>query len=89
LTVGIEEGTSQIGGGALPEADVATWLVSLTSASLDANSIEAVLREGPVPVVARIGKGAVYLDLRTVLQEDEPVVAEAIKRVAAAARRKQ
>ncbi len=89
LRMGMQEGTSQIGGGALPEADVGTWLVSLTSASLDANSIESVLRDGPVPVVARIGKGAVYLDLRTVLREDEPVVEEALRRVADAARRKQ
>ena len=89
LSVGIEEGVSQIGGGALPEADVRTWLISLTSPSLDENSIESVLRESPVPVVARIGKGAVHLDLRTVLPEDEPVVEDALKRVAEAARRKK
>ena len=89
LAIGVEEGTSQIGGGALPEVDVQTWLISVTSPSLDENSIERTLREGAVPVVARIGKGTVYLDLRTVLPEEESVVKEAIQRVADAARRKR
>ena len=89
LSITIVEGTSQVGGGALPEADVKTWLISLTSERLDEDSVESVLRGGPVPIVARIAKGAVHLDLRTVLAEDEPVVVEALERVAEAARRKK
>ncbi|MBN1504154.1 MAG: L-seryl-tRNA(Sec) selenium transferase [Candidatus Eisenbacteria bacterium] len=89
LSVTIVEGISQVGGGALPGADLKTWLISVTSASLDENAIESALREGPVPVVARIGKGAVYLDLRTVLTEEEPVVVDALRRVADVARRKR
>ena len=89
LSVRLQEGNSRIGGGALPEADVRTWLLSLTSPSLDENKIESILRQGPVPVIARIERGVVHLDLRTVLPEDEPVVEDALRRVAEAARRKK
>jgi L-seryl-tRNA(Ser) seleniumtransferase len=86
LALRIEQGTSQIGGGALPEADVPTWLISVTSPALDESSIEKTMRDGTVPVVARIGKGTVHLDLRTVSAEEEPVIEDALLRVARRAR---
>lgn len=82
LEVRVEKGLSQIGGGALPEVEVPTWLVSVTSPLLDANSIEKTLREGEPSIIARIAKGAVYLDLRTVLPDQEPAIEGALRRIA-------
>lgn len=85
LDVKVEKGLSRIGGGALPEVDVPTFLISVTSPYLDENSIEKILRAGEPPIIARIVKGTVYLDLRTVLPAQEALVEEALRRVAATA----
>ena len=53
-----------VGGGALPGVALANWAVALTVA--DTEAVSARLRQGEVPVVARIVEGAVVIDLRTV-----------------------
>ena len=85
LDVKVERSLSQIGGGALPELGVPTWVVVLKSSALDEVLIEKILRQGEVAVIGRVEKGAVYLDVRTVLPEEEEIVEDAIKRVAEAA----
>jgi L-seryl-tRNA(Ser) seleniumtransferase len=86
LGLSMERSLSQIGGGALPEVGVPTWVIAVRSSVLDDSSIEKILREGEIPVVSRVEKGAVYLDLRTVLPEEEKIVEEALNRVAGVAR---
>jgi L-seryl-tRNA(Ser) seleniumtransferase len=56
--------SATVGGGAFPGADIPSAAVTLDVASPDA--LEAKLRAGPVPVVARIADGKVVLDLRSV-----------------------
>jgi len=88
LDVGVERSLSQIGGGALPELGVPTWVIAVRSSTLDEVSVEKILRHGKIAVVGRVEKGAVYLDLRTVLPEEEKIVEDALKCVAEAARAK-
>ena len=56
--------TATVGGGAFPGAHIPSAAVTLDVASPDA--LEAKLRGGTVPVVARIADGKVVLDLRSV-----------------------
>ncbi|MCX5800371.1 MAG: L-seryl-tRNA(Sec) selenium transferase [Candidatus Eisenbacteria bacterium] len=86
LDITAERGLSQIGGGALPEVGVPTWIIVVRCSVLDECLIEKILREGEVAIVARVEKGAVCLDLRTVLPEEEKIVEEALKHVAEVAR---
>jgi L-seryl-tRNA(Ser) seleniumtransferase len=88
LDLGVERSLSQIGGGALPEVGVPTWVIAVRSRVLDDSLIERILRQGEIAVVARVEKGAVYLDLRTVLPAEEEIVEEALGRVAEVARGK-
>jgi len=88
LFLAMEPGLSQIGGGALPEVEVPTWVIAVRSPVLDDSSIEKILRGGSVAVVARVEKGAVCLDLRTVLPEEEAILEQALNRVAEVARRR-
>jgi L-seryl-tRNA(Ser) seleniumtransferase len=53
-----------VGGGALPGVELDSWAVALGGAPAD--RIEQRLRQGEVPVVARVDQGRVLLDLRTV-----------------------
>ncbi|MFH0778128.1 MAG: L-seryl-tRNA(Sec) selenium transferase [Candidatus Eisenbacteria bacterium] len=88
LSFELAGGVSEIGGGALPDVSVPTKIVVVRSKILDENCVERILREGEIPVVARIEKEAVCLDLRTVLPEEEQIVEEALNRVATEARRR-
>jgi L-seryl-tRNA(Ser) seleniumtransferase len=71
----VVEGNSAIGGGAYPEASLPTWLVALEG---DAVAIETKLRTGSPAVIARIAHDRVLVDLRTVLPQQETVLAERI-----------
>jgi L-seryl-tRNA(Ser) seleniumtransferase len=69
-------GRSVIGGGSTPAIEIPTTLIVLEPGSV--TECERRLRTGPAPVVARVEKDRLLLDLRTVLPEQEPVLAEMV-----------
>ena len=73
-------GTSAVGGGAYPGVELATWLVAVRTASPDDALVK--LREHDPPILARAGDGCVLLDVRTIDDEEFPVVAAAVRAVA-------
>jgi L-seryl-tRNA(Ser) seleniumtransferase len=75
LNVKVVQGESAVGGGSTPEQTLPTWLISLAIDGVSA--FEHRLRHAPVPVIARIERDQVLLDLRTVAprQEDDLVAA--------------
>jgi L-seryl-tRNA(Ser) seleniumtransferase len=66
---------STIGGGSAPGAELRTRLVELQCEGLSADGIESQLRALETPIVARIQDDRVVLDLRTVLPDEDAVVA--------------
>src|SRR5881296_455888 len=82
LSLAIVSGLSLPGGGSAPEEGLPTALVAVTSGRLSARAIEKRLRAHATPVIARIEEGKVLLDLRTVLEEQEPALAGALASLA-------
>jgi L-seryl-tRNA(Ser) seleniumtransferase len=75
LRTSIVPGSSTIGGGSAPGSVLPTRLIALSHPSLPATQLEAALRSGQPPVIARIEHDRVLLDLRTVLpDQDEALV---------------
>jgi L-seryl-tRNA(Ser) seleniumtransferase len=74
--VTLREGESVIGGGATPEQSLPTCLIVI--ANRDAVAEEQRLRLGNPPIIARIERDQVVLDLRTVFAEEEDAVAQAL-----------
>jgi L-seryl-tRNA(Ser) seleniumtransferase len=72
---------SRAGGGSLPLEEFPTWVVSLASSRLSAASLEARLRESEPPIIARIKEERVLLDMRTVRDDEAPLIAEALKTI--------
>ncbi|HEX9580352.1 MAG TPA: L-seryl-tRNA(Sec) selenium transferase [Gemmatimonadales bacterium] len=70
-------GSSSVGGGAFPEADLPTTLVALETLSCDA--FLATLRRHDPPVIARAGDGRVLLDVRTIEDVEFKEVASAAR----------
>ena len=77
----LADGASLIGGGSTPALEVATTLITLRPPpGVPLGKLESRLREGPTPVVGRVEKDRLVLDLRTVFPEQEPVLAEMLLR---------
>ncbi|MCW8084774.1 L-seryl-tRNA(Sec) selenium transferase [Roseococcus sp. MDT2-1-1] len=74
----VAKGDSLVGGGALPLARLRTTLVALHPDGLTAEEFAARLRRSHPPLIARLERGRVLLDPRT-LAEDE--IAEAARAV--------
>ena len=77
LTFAIEGCTSTVGGGAMPTAELPSWAVTIAGRSPDA--LDRKLRAARVPVVARIDQGKLWLDVRTVGEDDVPDLVEAVR----------
>ena len=72
----VRAGESPIGGGSTPDQLLPTWVVELTVSS--ASAFEERLRQCDPPVVARIEKDKIILDMRAVSDDEiEPLIAAA------------
>lgn len=74
----VVEGRSVIGGGSTPDQTLPAWLIALGG---DVVAREAALRANDPPIVARIENGRLLIDLRTVFEDEEPALAEALKKL--------
>lgn len=74
-----KDGISRVGGGAFPLLELPSRLLCLVPEKLSAHQIEEWLRSHTPPVIVRVEKDHVLLDVRTVQEEELKTVAEAIK----------
>jgi L-seryl-tRNA(Ser) seleniumtransferase len=75
-------GFSVVGGGSAPDQQLPTTLIALSSTTVSANWLESQLRQLPTPIIARIEKDAVVLDLRSVLPSDEALLIAGLGKLA-------
>jgi L-seryl-tRNA(Ser) seleniumtransferase len=75
LRVELIAGMSTLGGGTAPASALPTRLLALSLGSLSPDALETRLRSLDPPVVARIEHDRVVLDLRTVLPDDDDLLA--------------
>jgi L-seryl-tRNA(Ser) seleniumtransferase len=81
----VEPGESFLGGGSVPIQPIPSSVVAVAPPFPGEHPSEAAwaqaLRRGDLPVVARVQKGLVLFDLRTVPEDQEPLLLDAIRRV--------
>ncbi len=78
--VRVEETRAPVGGGSVPGLELASFAVALRSA-VGVDGLAAALRAGEVPVLGRVQKEALLLDVRTLLPGDDEVVERAFAAV--------
>jgi L-seryl-tRNA(Ser) seleniumtransferase len=78
FTFRLEAGVSRPGGGSSPTGEIPTTLLVIEDPSGDAGRLEARLRRGDLPVVARVNEGKLLIDLRTVLPEQDGPLARCL-----------
>ncbi|MEH7180481.1 L-seryl-tRNA(Sec) selenium transferase [Neobacillus vireti] len=75
----ISPGTSQVGGGTMPDVLLPTRVISLKHHSLTAEQVGRKLRiENKPAIVGRIQKDEYIIDLRTVTKEEEQLLLQAL-----------
>lgn len=75
----INESTSFVGGGSMPGEEITSYVIEIASKSLDANEIEKSLREYETPIISRINKGKVLLDVRTIKEDEYETILKALE----------
>lgn len=76
--VNMIEGQSQVGGGAFPEARLATYLVGISHPDYSESTLEQKLRQAEFPIIARTSDGKVQFDVRTLLEADSGKICQAL-----------
>ncbi|NWF93811.1 MAG: L-seryl-tRNA(Sec) selenium transferase [Syntrophaceae bacterium] len=79
----LKEDISQVGGGALPLQELPTVVVRLKPVDLSVNGLEEGLRKAEPPIISRISKDGLILDMRTISDEEIPLLAAGIEKALA------
>jgi len=77
----VVKGASAIGGGSAPGVELPTWLVAIEKAGTTPDGLEVALRRQTPPIIARIERDRVLLDLRTVLPEQDSTLLACLARL--------
>jgi L-seryl-tRNA(Ser) seleniumtransferase len=78
----LADATSKVGGGALPLLVIPTCVIALVPGRLSANTIEEKLRGYDPPVISRVERDQVLLDVRTIQEPELKTVAQALRAMA-------
>ena len=78
IEIQIEDNFSEVGGGSLPLEKLPTKCIVLTLDGLSTQEFENNLRKFHIPIITRVYRDRVYLDLRTIKEEEFDIIAEGI-----------
>jgi L-seryl-tRNA(Ser) seleniumtransferase len=81
LRVEVRQGSSQVGGGALPAQNLPTYVVAVRSEVFSPNAIERHLRENNPPIIGRIESDYLLMDTRTVRHFELELIRQAFARM--------
>jgi L-seryl-tRNA(Ser) seleniumtransferase len=78
----IVDGRSTIGGGTAPGLTLPTRLLAVSRVGFSAAALESALRRLDPPVIARIERDRLVLDLRTVFEDEDQALVHGLQTVA-------
>lgn len=76
--IGLQKTVSRVGGGAMPEHGLDSWALALQSGTAGASADEKWFRSLETPLIVRIEDGKILIDLRTILEDDIPILVQAL-----------
>ncbi|WP_050606806.1 L-seryl-tRNA(Sec) selenium transferase [Clostridium niameyense] len=77
----IEEDYSMVGGGSMPAEKIPTYVLKIASDKITAEQIEKKLRLSRNPIVVRVNKNEVILDVRTLFDKDFDIIVNEFKKL--------
>lgn len=79
-TVELCEDVGQIGGGSVPTQMIPSVVVTLKTTEISLDTLEQRLRKAPLPIIARISKERMLLDVRTIDEEQFPYINDILRK---------
>ena len=79
LIVDIEESFSEVGGGSLPLEKLPSKSIAISLKDLSTQEFENNLREFNIPIITRLYKDKIHLDLRTINEDEFNIVVEGLE----------
>jgi len=70
---------SQVGGGSVPGELLPSWGVAVSPRAIKVGVLEEHLRLWDVPIIARISKGRLLMDIRTIREDQFSIIADAFR----------
>lgn len=70
----LQPSVSKVGGGAMPEHGLESWALTLQPGDIGASGLERWFRSLSIPLIVRIEDNKMIIDLRTILEEDIPLL---------------
>jgi L-seryl-tRNA(Ser) seleniumtransferase len=80
VEIGVRNDVSQVGGGAYPVQILPTYVVTLRPDHGSVHQLEKRLREGTPPIIARVSREEVLLDIRTVGDDEGNFIVDGIEK---------
>jgi L-seryl-tRNA(Ser) seleniumtransferase len=75
----VESCHSTLGGGSVPTQDIPSWAVVISPRDMTVDALAQRLRSADVPVVGRIADDRIWLDLRTVLPNQDVALVQVLE----------
>ncbi|WP_311769271.1 L-seryl-tRNA(Sec) selenium transferase [Listeria innocua] len=75
------EEPAKVGGGAYPEVELPSVQICMRSKVLSTSELEKRLRIAEIPIIVRIKKDAIYLDMRTIEDEELALITEQFRKL--------
>jgi L-seryl-tRNA(Ser) seleniumtransferase len=83
VSLGLREDISHVGGGALPLQELPTIVLGIKPLHLSVNDLEKKLRFGEPPIISRISKDELILDMRTIFEDEVSLIADSLRKALA------
>ncbi len=71
IHIEVARDTAEVGGGSYPGMQIESWILRIRAPERSETELEAACRTAEPPVIGRVKDGALCLDPRTVLPDDE------------------
>jgi L-seryl-tRNA(Ser) seleniumtransferase len=81
IDIEVIEATSEIGGGALPVRPLPTFVVAVTPKKWSSHTIAKAFRLSQPAIFGRLVKDQFWLDVRTILSEDIPLIEQSARSI--------
>jgi L-seryl-tRNA(Ser) seleniumtransferase len=81
LKFSLREDFAAAGGGSLPTQQIPTILVGVKNKKISASRMEDKLRKLEVPIIVRVDKDEILLDLRTVTEDEFGFIVEGLRQI--------
>lgn len=80
IDLSIEDDYSEVGGGSLPLEKLATKCIVINIKNHSTQEFENNLRSFNIPIITRLYRDKIYLDLRTIKEEDYDIIVDGISK---------